>query len=61
VRSAGYPAGYLPDPDDRRKVSNALRGQAAGLPAEVQAQWVELASIFEEPDQSELISEADQE
>jgi len=35
--------------------------QAPGLPAEVQAQWVELASIFEEPDQSELISEADQE
>lgn len=61
VRSAGYPAGYLPHPDDRRKVSNALRAQAAGLPTEVQAQWVELASIFEEPDQSDLMSEADHE
>jgi Abortive infection C-terminus len=60
VRSAGYPAGYLPDPEDRRKVSEALSEQVPSLPQPVQAQWAELALIFEEPDSSEQISEAEQ-
>ena len=40
------------------KVSDALREQVPSLPQPVRVQWAELASIFEEADSSERMSQA---
>ena len=56
--AAGYPSGYLPHSDDRKRVADAIREHASLMPTEAQPVWLKVADIFEEPDPSELTGEA---
>ena len=54
LRSTAYPSGYLPPMAGRLQVAATLRDRVNLIPAEARDLWLELASVFEEPDPSEL-------